>query len=167
MRTEKLELRHSAGPYIEVLVLYALILSFLIIMSATHDTLNKLIGPIVVLTTTFLIFISFWIFTNRRYRIIADGDALLMKSVSLLGSSKSLISIKFSDITSIKKEVSDVNTAAQLRRPFRRIAIYSEGRNSNEIDCIDVSLKHFKIGDVRKLMEEIHNRRPDLVVPSV
>src|SRR5262245_54776337 len=114
MRTERLELRHSTGPYTGILVLYALILSFLISMSAMRNTLNKLIEPIVVLTTTFLIFLGFWMFINSRYRIFTDGDALVMRSMSLFGSSKNLTSIKFSDITSIKKEVSDINTAAQL-----------------------------------------------------
>jgi len=161
--TKKLELRHSTGPYIGALVLYVLILFFLIIMSATHSTLtlNKLVEPIVVLATIFLIFTGVLSFINSRYLIFTDGDALVMKSVSLFDSSKTLTSIKLSDITSIRKEMSDVNTAAQLRRPFRRIAIYSDD------SFIDVSLKHFKTGDVRKLMDEIRSRRPDLVVPYV
>jgi hypothetical protein len=51
-----------------------------------------------------------------------------------------------------------------LRRPFRRLAIYSE--HGSSIKFIDVSLKHFAADDVRKLMRVIHEQRPDLVLPK-
>jgi hypothetical protein len=68
------------------------------------------------------------------------------------------------DIDSIKEETSNVHTTAALRRPFRRIAIYSE--QNGQAERIDISLKIFVQTDIKTLMEIIKANRPDLPVPT-
>jgi hypothetical protein len=74
-------------------------------------------------------------------------------------------SIKIANISSIQQEVSNARTAASLRRPFRRIAIYAPSKDGT--DFIDISLKHFVHADIKKLLEIIRSKRPDLSVPTV
>jgi hypothetical protein len=74
-------------------------------------------------------------------------------------------SIKFANINSIQQKVSNARTAASLRRPFRRIAIYAPSKEG--ADFIDISLKHFVHADIKKLLEIVKSERPDLSVPTV
>lgn len=74
------------------------------------------------------------------------------------------ICIKFSEIKNIQAEVSKPLELISASRPFRRISIYAENGGSH-VKYVDVSLKHFMMSDVRKLMQAIHGRRPDLVIP--
>ncbi len=74
---------------------------------------------------------------------------------------------QWSDATTIKwieQETSDLQTLLSMSRPFRRITIY--GNTHEGMKVIDVSLKHFNLDDVRKLMKVIHDHRPDLPMPQ-
>jgi vacuolar-type H+-ATPase subunit C/Vma6 len=72
------------------------------------------------------------------------------------------------DVILSMSEINQVRLEAELslamRRPFRRIAIYSHHSKSKKF--IDVSLKHFAAEDIRELMRAIHGQRPDLVLPK-
>jgi hypothetical protein len=74
------------------------------------------------------------------------------------------VSINANEITRVALETSDTQTLLSLRRPFRRIAIYASSPNQSKM--IDVSLKHFAPHDIRRLMQAIHDRRPDLSIPK-
>jgi hypothetical protein len=59
-------------------------------------------------------------------------------------------------------EKSDLATMLSFRRPTRRITIYGKDQQH-----LDVSLKHFVMADIRRLMQEIKKERPDLTLPNV
>jgi hypothetical protein len=93
------------------------------------------------------------------YKIWFDEKQVFQRAVGGV-----ITSIQFNQITRVASEVSDVDTLVRLRRPFRRISIYGSTSEGNK--CIDVSLKHFRPEDIRKLMAVIHERRPDLTLPA-
>ena len=75
------------------------------------------------------------------------------------------ITQRVEDIERIEQETSNAQTLARMNRPFRRITIY--GKTSLEArNFIDVSLKHFNLDDIHKLMKIIHERRPDVPMPK-
>jgi len=100
---------------------------------------------------------------SMRYRVwLSDGDTVHMQA-STWDNRANITSIKISEITSIRLETSNVQTAAALRRPFRRVTIYSEKHGQTK--WIDVSLKHFVRSDIQKLLDIIKTKRPDLAIP--
>lgn len=99
------------------------------------------------------------------YRIGILPEGILQKS----SGSKPMF-IAYQDIKKITYEV-------QLPihgdgRPFRRIAIYGKvtvyGSQKRTVrQYIDVSLKHFTLSGVRMLLRNIHEARPDVIMPDV
>jgi hypothetical protein len=95
---------------------------------------------------------------GMRYRIFWDNNEVIQKAVA-----GNYTKIRTDEITDIVQETSDIQTLATFSRPMRRIVIYA--RHADGGKFIDVSLKHFVAGDIRKLMRAIHDRRPDLAIP--
>jgi hypothetical protein len=96
---------------------------------------------------------------NSRYRIFwNDGE------IKQISADKFITTIRTSEVTHVGQERSDLRTRFQLRRPADRIAIYA-GHGEQERH-IDVSLRHFVARDIRQLLRQIHDRRPDLVLPK-
>ena len=161
MRKNIFKLRSSIQPYVGFLLIYAFMLIFTIgSLSFSGDFKDALILA-TILTLAFLLFFTFWGFINMGYQIFLEGDTVNMRTATFFNSSPTHSEIKIVDITSIKQETSDPHTAAKMRRPFRRIALYNE----HDGKWIDVSLKHFVMRDIRTLMKKIQEKRPDLKVP--
>ncbi|MFC4763354.1 hypothetical protein [Dyella koreensis] len=76
------------------------------------------------------------------------------------------VCVRYEAITKVQLEVANSAEFVSPSRPFRRIAIYAE-RPSGDADFIDISLKHFYLADVRKMLKSIHLHRPDLVLPKL
>lgn len=68
--------------------------------------------------------------------------------------------IRFDEITEIKYEI-----GASESRPFRRLVIL--GRHNVPDAFIDVSLRHFQMDDIQKLLSDIHEHRPELTLPAI
>lgn len=101
-----------------------------------------------------------WIpYTSIRYRIWWQDGTIFQQSADRI-----MTSISISDINQIKRESSDLNTLLSLRRPSRRLTVYGDTSEGSKV--IDVSLIHFNLQDVRKLMKMIHNKRPNLEMPK-
>jgi len=98
-------------------------------------------------------------YANIRYRIFwEDGQ------IKQIAANRDVTIIRTSEIDRIVLETSDLQTLLALRRPSQRIAIYAQGKSGPK--WIDVSLKHFAVDDIRRLMRAIHERRPDLSLPK-
>jgi hypothetical protein len=104
----------------------------------------------------FLIGAGGWVFLGTRYRIAYSDEAVVMKA-----SRVQSVTIPFCDIALVQSEAS-----IERGRPFRRIAIYPVNVNESH-KWIDVSMKHFVIGDIQNLLAFIRDKRPDLMLPTI
>ena len=105
------------------------------------------------------LFVAFFVVAGTRHRISWDDGKIIQRAVA-----GNITTIQTDEITKIVQETSDVHTTLTFSRPFRRIAIY--GKDSLRMKYIDVSLKHFAEAGIRRLMTAIHDRRPDLKIPT-
>lgn len=71
------------------------------------------------------------------------------------------VTILFCDIAVVQSEAS-----IERGRPFRRIAIYPANVGISR-KWIDISMKHFVIGDIQNLLAVIREKRPDLTLPTI
>lgn len=146
-------LRRSIKPYVgQVLIL--VIVTGWVVFVAVFKHQWKLTVPIPVIWFFFIILLYF----GMAYQISWNEEEICQEA------SGGRICIKFSDITNIEAEISKPLEFISASRPFRRISIYAENSESH-LKYIDVSLKHFLTADIRQLMQVIHSRRPDLIIP--
>ena len=148
-------LRRSIKPYIGLAVIFFLIT----ILAITASLKTNGWTVVYAIFSGWLFFIPI-LYLNMRYRIILHDKEIIMKAAG--GKD---VAIKISEITRIEKEVSNLATLLSFRRPMRRMVIYAENPQGGKF--IDVSFKHFVMKDIQKLMEEIHNQRPDLNIPKI
>ena len=153
-RSNDFALRRTIQPYIALLIIWiGITFLWIFVTFKTHD----LSGLILI---ALLWAIGVWgQYGNTRYRIFWESDAIRQ-----IAANKNITTIKTSEITRIVQEQSDLQTLFSYTRPSRRIAIYSDGSNGHK--WIDVSLKHFAADDIRRLMQAIRERRPDLSIPK-
>jgi hypothetical protein len=156
-----LRLRHTADPYsFRFFIFCALEAWFLFFWYKTGLPTPAIIGLAIIgyfLATSY--------FYDNRYSVWAYDETIFMHPAMLWYSPKYVTAIRFSDITSIKPETSDIRTVLAGVRPSRRIAIYADQKAPPNI--IDVSFKHFNLDDIRLLLERIKQARPDLFTPSL
>jgi hypothetical protein len=155
------KLRHSMRPFSGLWFILFFVLVLTIFVGITNSDWGGFVAALIVCCVCIPVLIAF----NMRYRVwLSDGDTLHMQA-STWNNRANTTSIKISEITSISLETSNVQTAAALRRPFRRLAIYSERHGQTK--WIDVSLKHFVKSDIQKLLDIIKSKRPDLTIPTL
>jgi hypothetical protein len=147
-------LGRSWVPYRVFIVIFVLVfLPIVPYMFRTHDlsplVFWAIIGPLAVV----------YVWYQRRYRISWQNGSVVQNAAA-----GPVVTISVDEMERVVQERSDIRTLLSLSRPGRRITIY--GRTAPGMKFIDVSLYHFKLNDVRKLMRLIHERRPDLVVPK-
>lgn len=125
---------------------------FIAIKTHSWDTFWKL------MLITLFFYMLCYVFARyvRQYKIFWDDDAVGMRTT---GGKEDII-ISVNKITLIRQEAS-----LERGRVFRRIAIYSQ-KPSGTGQFVDVSLKHFIPEDIKKLMNLIHEKRPDLEMPK-
>jgi len=100
------------------------------------------------------------VFLGARYRVSWKAGAVAQQAS---GMRDVVIKADQIDRVALESARDDIGAAIQMRRPFRRIAIYRQG---NSGDFIDVSLRHFAANDIRRLMRAIQSARPDLTLPE-
>jgi energy-coupling factor transporter transmembrane protein EcfT len=148
-------LRRTISPYMGQIIILALV-TLGVLFVAIKSNEWKLILSVPVMWLLFLVLV----YIGLKYKIYWT-DAEVCQEAS--GGQK--VCIKYGEITKIASEISKPAELLSASRPFRRIAIYAEKPNG-ESKFIDVSLKHFSVDDVRKLMQAIHDRCPDLTLPK-
>lgn len=93
---------------------------------------------------------------GMRYRGFYSHDHVGMQGAGLVP-----VIIEFGRIELVRDE-----TSVERGRPFRRVAVYPKQSHGTK-RWVDVSLKHFRIEDIRGLLGIIKRQRPDLVVPEI
>ncbi len=154
MTSNDFTLKRSFRPYAALTV----ILAFVTILATAASVRTREVAPAMAMLGGWLLFLPI-IFIGTRYRISWCNGSIVQKASGIPD-----VSIKADQITRVVQETSDLSTLVSMRRPFRRIAIYSEGSDGTKF--IDVSPKHFQSDDIRKLMLAIHKQRPDLTLPK-
>jgi hypothetical protein len=148
-------LTRSIGPYVLYLVIFSGIsLLGLLDWFILHDPsvfIVSLLGWVLLSATQY---------SNTRYRIYWHEGR-----IEQIAADKSITTINVSEITRITEERSDLRTLFSLTRPSHRISIYAKGVHGMKF--IDVSFKHFVVADIRRLMQEIHEERPNLALPTI
>lgn len=148
-------LRRTVSPYIGQIIILSFVTLFVLFISfKIHEYNILLIAPVI-----WILFIPL-IYFGLKYKIFWNNNELFQKA-----SGRSDVYIKYSEISRVASETSKPGELISAGRPFRRIVIYAENAQ-NGGKFIDVSLKHFVMDDVRCLMREIHEHRPDLVLPK-
>jgi hypothetical protein len=152
MGAQDFALKRSIRPYLGELIIIGVITIGLVYTSIRTSTTGLLgvvfVGFVLVLATHYADF---------RYRVFWRNS-----EVERIATNKSITTIKASDISRVVLEKSDLATMLTLRRPTRRITIYGKDQQH-----LDVSLKHFIISDIRRLMQKIHEERPELILPRI
>ena len=151
---DSLRLRHTITPY----MLVPVILILIVLVSFPYMAKTGDLSPFIIFIIGLLFFSPIPIM-GMFYCIWLQESKIIMRA-----GNGSLTSIEIDEIEKIKQETSDAATFISLRRPVRRISIY--GKTSEGIKLIDISLKHFRLDDIRKLMKVIHEIRQDLELPE-
>lgn len=159
MLLDNLVLKKSIQPYIGFTVIFSFITILVIVTALRTEDWNIVYAMLL----GWLVFYLPFVYIGLRYRIILRDGEIIQKAFR----GKDVV-INTTEITHIQRETSDLLTLLSFRRPLRRIAIYAQNpQHLQSGKFIDVSLKHFMPADIRKLMQEIHNRRPDLEMPKI
>lgn len=98
-------------------------------------------------------------FFQLKYRILFDDSRVIMRAS---GANRY---ISFGEISHVRYEIAQPSEFATQSRPFRRIVICGSRHADNNF--IDVSLRHFRMEDIRALLTMIHRARPDLTIPAI
>jgi hypothetical protein len=147
-------LRRTIRPYLGELLIDT-VLSVLLLLTAIKTWNLSWIAALVMLWS----FVIGAHYPDTRYRIFWINGR-----IKQIAANKDVTVIDPPSITKIAHETSDLLTLFSFRRPSQRIAIYT-GQGA-EKRHIDVSLRHFATDDIRKLMQVIHGKRPDLTIPK-
>lgn len=144
-------LRRTITPYIgQTLILIALTV-FLVLVAGKTSQWNMLWGA----ALTWGLFAGYVVLFGMKYRIFWNE-----KSVVMHASGGPERCIRFDEITELCYEI-----GASQSRPFRRLVVY--GCHKNAEGYIDISLRHFHLDDIDRLIGEIHQNRPDLTIPRL
>jgi hypothetical protein len=103
------------------------------------------------------IFASYVYFIAMKYKICWSKHELTM-----FASGVGTRTIQFSEITEVRRETATPDEFFSQARPFRRIVVV--GRTDDPNAYIDISLRHFRTGDINRLVTEIRKNRPDLKI---
>lgn len=150
--SEDFALKRSIRPYIGELIIVGGVAIGAVYVAFKTSTWSLLEAALV----GFALYL-FAHYFDSRYRVFWKNGA-----VGRVATNNSTTTIKASDITKVALEKSDLATMLSMRRPSQRITIYGKDQQR-----LDVSLKHFVIADIRRLVQEIRKERPDLFVPNV
>ena len=146
-------LRHTLSPSIVWIVMFGGVdVLLLYAMLGEHEFNWNIAGAIALLSALAIFIISL----NLRYTITWNGTAIVQTAFGL-----PKVSIKPADITKVRFETSDARTLFKANRPYNRIAIYAGNQ------FIDISMKHFKVEDIRKLIASIREIRSDLPIDKL
>ena len=143
-------------PYVGQTVIFASVTGFMIYMGLrTSQRGFKWAATLIWALFAVLIYIG------MKYRVLWDETGVVMRGKS--GGAERRI--RYDEITEIKIERAPVSEFPAQSRPFRRLVIYGRKRHPNEY--VDVSLRHFRPGDIDELLAVIRTQRLDLAVPII
>lgn len=101
-------------------------------------------------------FFAIYVFIAMKYNIYYDLETICRQA-----SGGPDICIKFDQITKVQLGHASASEMAAQSSPLRRIKISDAAGH-----YINVSLRHFRDEDIRRLMSMIHDSRPNLEMPK-
>jgi hypothetical protein len=148
----KIKLRRTFTPYVGLVYINAIITLFEIYAS------YKMMDWSFLRACLWLYLISIiYVLDATRYRISWDVIGVTMYT------DWGKRTIKYEEMRSVKYETGSGADGKYLTRPFRRIVIHGNRKDSKAF--VDVSLRHFEPKDISDLLREINRRRPELTIP--
>lgn len=143
-------------PYIGQTVILVSVSVFLFYVAAAKSQWGLLWAA----ATFWSIYTLYLVVFGLKYTVSWNEAGLLMTARG--GSPRS---VRFEDITSVESEIASPREFLVQARPYRRLVI--KGKEDTRDSVIDVSLRHFRIEDIRSLLAEIRSHRPDISVPTI
>jgi|SRR6185312_7062534 len=148
-------LRRTITPYVGQTIILAGTTVFLLVVSYKASDWSLMWGAAIIWPCFAML-----VLIGLRYQVFWDDSGVVMRASG--GPERR---IGYEEIAQIKIERSSSSEFLAQSRPFRRIVLY--GKTHHRDSYIDISLRHFRPGDIDELLEEIRARRPDLQVPAV
>jgi hypothetical protein len=142
-------LRLTITPYIGDLIILGAV-SLLGVAALLRSHQPAILGIVLLLWLT----LASDFYQKTRYRITWQSNSIRRVTANNLSTT-----IPVGKIARIREETARL--PINLMRPSRRLTIYA-----TDGEHIDVSLKHFAAADIRRLMKNIHEIRPDLDIPK-
>jgi len=139
-------LRRSCRPYSVFIAIFAAMFLLLLVVSIKLESWSPLKASL-----TVGLFLAALIFSGTRYKISWSNGAVVQEAFGKVD-----VMINVNQITDLRRESANTKTLIAFNRPFRRVTIVGQGQ------IIDVSLRHFVMQDVCKLIRIIESLRPDL-----
>jgi hypothetical protein len=150
------ELRRVVTPYIGQTVILFVVSLFLIYVAAAKSQWGLLWAA----ATFWSIYALYVVVFGLKYTVSWSEAGLLMTARG--GPSRK---VRFEDITSVESEIASPREFLAQARPYRRLVI--RGKADTIDSVIDVSLRHFRIEDIRSLLAKIKSHRPDISLPTI
>lgn len=147
-------LRRTVRPYVGQSAIMLIVTIWLLFVSAKTGDWGFMLGLAVALVP-FLYLVS----VGLKYKIYWTSQEVCQKA-----SGGASVRIKISAIANVVAERSRPAEMLSMSRPYRRITIYEVGSDKSKF--IDISLRHFNLGDIRDLLQSIRKQRPELTIPN-
>jgi hypothetical protein len=148
-------LRRTVTPYTGQIVIFSVITIFLLFV-AYRSSQWAFAWSTIVIWAGFAVMVYF----GLRYGVLWDGTGIVMRASGLPERR-----IRYDEIREVKIEMAQLHDLLAQSRPFRRIVVHGYRGDPNAF--VDVSLRHFRPGDIDELLAAIRTHRPDLTVPTV
>ena len=143
-------LRRTFTPYIGQTFIFSAVTLFLLVVACRGGQWSLLWGAAVIWPLYAII-----VLIGLRCRVLYDDTGVIMRASG--GPDRH---IRFDEISEIKYEI-----GATESRPIRRLVIL--GGLDVPDAFIDVSLRHFRLDDIQKLLSDIHEHLPELSLPAI
>lgn len=150
-----LSLHRVIRPYAGQMIIYAGVTVFFAFVAQK----TRQLAFVWMIPAMWLLFGSYIFIYGMRYRVYWNDSGVLMTAAGIPERK-----IRFSEITEIRYELAGASELFAQSRPFRRIVIVAQRHDPEAF--IDVSLRHFRLEDIRGLLSMIHKVRPDLILPA-
>lgn len=144
-------LTRTLTPYVGQTAILAIVTVMGIVVGVWRGVWQLGVAPLIC-----WLFYAVLVFIGVQYRIFWTSDYVRRKA-----SGGPDLVINIDDIAEVTKEMASADQMIAASAPFRRITIRSRSG-----EHIYVSLRHFRLDDIRSLMHFIHDRRPDLAMPK-
>lgn len=145
-------LSHSLQPYIGMGLACGLMFVGLVVIS----TLVNSWTPVLQAGWLPPALLAAWVALGMRYKICYSKSG-----VSMFASGINEVHLQWQEVQTVVSE-----SSIDAGRPFRRVALYGS-LTSAALKRIDISLKHFKRGDIEGLLKMLAESRPDLPIPRM
>jgi|KBSMisStaDraftv2_1062788.scaffolds.fasta_scaffold1309316_1 hypothetical protein len=150
------ELRRTITPYVGHTIILVGITVYLAYVAQKTSQWGLLWGAALL----WPLFAFAYFYFGLKYRVFWDETGVVMRASGLKERR-----IRYEEISHVWYERANVTESLSQSRPFRRIVVWGHKRDPKAF--VDISLRHFKLEDIRELLNSIRSHRLDLTIPTV